>query len=357
MKRLLYLLAFLPLCLASCENKEDIPKEGYIEEARMDGRAYDALKRAGIVIGDYQNVFGLGVGETEIDSNGNGIHYYQVSATKGSTAYIYLMSYIVEGQGNKYAEFDYDAITKFNIIKSYSFPITQTEQVVDHGYGNKETLVFCMVHMSNILHAGSNYYASLIDVYGNDELLRATKTQFDNPRFLMDISGSVKTIPYSFIKENIPNDSYRYDDGLWLGYNGSVVCGPYCYSKTGEVLFQTSAWSDLYNASILNAKLGTWYFPISDNEIFIIAFESHMETKADPTYANVRFILDNIESGDATYSKNKALSNDANIYSYAKFVSEQNGVYKFTVDAVVFSGEKKTFNVTVDRVNETCVIE
>lgn len=162
----------------------------------MDGRAYDALKRAGIVIGDYQNVFCSGVGETEIDSNGNGIHYYQ-----------------------------------------------------------------------------------------------------------------------------------------------------------------TSAWSDLYNASILNAKLGTWYFPISDNEIFIIAFESHMETKADPTYANVRFILDNIESGDATYSKNKALSNDANIYSYAKFVSEQNGVYKFTVDAVVFSGEKKTFIVTVDRVNETCVME
>jgi len=356
MKRVLFLLAFLSLFLASCEKKDDIP-QNVIEEARMDGRAYDALKRAGVVVADYHNVFGAGVGEAEIDSKGNGIHYYQVAATKGGTAYIFLMNYTVAGQGNKYAEYDFDAVEQFSVIKSYSFPITQTELVVDHGYGNKETLAFCAVHMTNILHAGSNYYASLIDIFGNEELPHATKTQIENPRFLMDNSGNVKTIPYSFIKEGTPSNSCGYDYGLWLGYNDSVVCGPYCYSKTGDVLFQTSAWSDLYNSSVGNARLGTWYFPISDNEFFIIAFESYVGTKADPAYANVRFILDNIKTGDAVYTISKAISDDANVYSYAKFVSEQKGVYKYTIDAIVFSGDKKTFTVTIDRVNQTCIIE
>ena len=98
MKRVLFLLAFLSLFLASCEKKDDIP-QNVIEEARMDGRAYDALKRAGVVVADYHNVFGAGVGEAEIDSKGNGIHYYQVAATKGGTAYIFLMNYTVAGQG------------------------------------------------------------------------------------------------------------------------------------------------------------------------------------------------------------------------------------------------------------------
>lgn len=359
MKRFLSLFAVLSLILVSCgENgKINDPNNFYLEEARMIGPAYTALNRAGIDIKELDNVIGLGVAGEEFDSKGNGTHYYQVSATKGNTAYIYLMNYVVEGQGNKYVEYNMEDFETFNLIKTYSFPITQKELVVDHGYGEKETLHFGAVHLTRILHSGSNYYGALINMYIDGEYPNINKHQETNPRLLMDQSGSVKDIPYEYVTENIPTGGLvGYDNGLWAGYNGSVICGPYCFSKTGTVLFQTSAWSDLYNSNVYYASFGTWYFPISEKEMFIVDFETS-NTKANPQHVIVKYIWDNIETGNDVYRKSMSISDEANVYSYAKFVSEKNGIYKFSIDATVYSGDQKTFNVTIDRLNQTCVVE
>lgn len=359
MKRFFPLFAILSLALVSCGDNSKIkePNNFILEESRMAAPAYNTLRNAGIDIKELDNVTGYSPSGVEFDDKGNGTHYYQVSATKGNTAYIYLMNYVVEGQGNKYAEYNMENFETFKLIKTYSFPITQKELVVDHGYGEKETLHFGAVLMTRILHSGNNYYGALIDMFIEGDFPNIMKHNETNPRLLMDQSGSVKDIPYEFITENIPTSGIiGYDSGLWPGYDGSIICGPYCFSKTGSVLFQTSAWSDLYTSSVYNAKLGTWYFPISNNEMFIVSFESNY-SKANAEYATVRYILDNIESGDAIYTKTMEISPDANVYSYAKFISEKDGIYKFSLEATVYSGDKKTFNVTIDRVNQTCVVE
>ena len=90
--------------------------------------------------------------------------------------------------------------------------------------------------------------------------------------------------------------------------------------------------------------------------MFIVYFQEH-HVKSEPAVASVTYTLDDIKTGDAEYIKGMNVDDSQNIYSPAKFVSEKDGIYKFAIEAVVYSGEKKTFNITIDRDNRTCVIE
>lgn len=358
-KRIILLASILSAFFVSCgkDGGEKVPEGIIIEDAKIDGRAYDALKNAGIAVNELKNLYMSGNWFGEIDASGNGIHYISVSATKDNTAYIYLLKFVVNGQGCKYNSFDLDAIEKFSFVKTYTFPITEKEIVVDHGYGNKETLTFAGTLINNFIQSGSNYYAAIHDLYADGELPYITSHEMRRNQLLMDKSGSVKTCPYELVTEDIPTGGISgYNNGLWVGYNGSVICGPYCFSKDGEILFQTSAWSDLYNYNIYYASFGTWYFPISENNMFIVCFRANY-SKAEPSYAEVVYTLDDIKTGDAVYLESKAVDSAQNVYSPAKFVSEKDGIYKFAIDAILYSGDKKTFNITIDRVNQTCVIE
>ena len=90
--------------------------------------------------------------------------------------------------------------------------------------------------------------------------------------------------------------------------------------------------------------------------MFIVCFRANY-SKAEPSYAEVVYTLDDIKTGDAVYLESKAVDSSQNVYSPAKFVSEKDGIYKFTIEAVVYSGDKKTFNITIDRGKQTCVVE
>lgn len=358
-KRIILLVAAISALFVSCgkDGGEAVPQNLIQEEAKIDGRAYDALKNAGIALNELKNLYMSGIWFGEIDSNGNGIHYISVSATKDNTAYIYLLKFVVNGQGSKYNSYDLATVEKFSYVKTYSFPIAEKEIVVDHGYGNKETLTFAGTLVNNFIQSGSNYYAAIHDIYADGELPGITSHEFCHHKLLMDRSGSVKTCPYELVTEDIPTSGISgYNNGLWVGYNSSVICGPYCFSKDGEILFQTSAWSDLYSSNIYYASFGTWYFPISENNMFIVCFRANY-SKAEPSYAEVVYTLDDIKTGDAVYLESKAVDSSQNVYSPAKFVSEKDGIYKFTIEAVVYSGDKKTFKITIDRGKQTCVVE
>ena len=359
LKRIIMMSAVLSALFVSCGKNggQEVPEYEIIEEAKIDGRSYDALKNAGIKINELSNLSSNGSWFGEIDNNGDGIHYLSVSATKGNNALIYLLKFVVKGQGSKFAQFDLDQVEKFSYVKTYTLPMPEKEIVIDHGYGNKETLTFAGTMMSNFIKSGNNYYAAINDIYADGELPHITSHEIRHFQLLMDQSGSIKTCPYDLITENIPTGGLTwYKNGLWIGYNDSIICGPYCFSKNGEILFQTSAWSDLYNYNVSSAELGAWYFPISENNMFIVYFQEH-HSKSEPAVASVTYTLDDIKTGDAVYIEGKNVDDSQNIYSPAKFVSEKDGIYKFAIEAVVYSGEKKTFNITIDRDNRTCVIE
>lgn len=358
-RKIILSLAVIATLFVSCgkDSGVETPQNVILEEAYIDGRSYDALKKAGIAINELSNLSNAGPWFGEIDKNGDGIHYISVTATKGDKALIYLLKFVVKGQKHKYNPYELDSIESFSYVKTYTLPITEKEIVVDHGYGNKETLSFAGTYINNLIQSGQNIYAATHDLYADGEWPNITSHDIRNHRLLMDKAGSIKTIPYELVTENIPTGGMSdYENGLWIGYDDTVICGPYCFSKDGDILFQTSAWSDLYSSSVKYASFGSWYFPVSENNMFIVYFQEQ-HVKSEPSVASVAYTLDDIKTGDAVYIKGMNVDDSQNIYSPAIFVSEKDGIYKFEIEAVVYSGDTKTFHITIDRDNQTCVIE
>lgn len=358
-RRVILSFAVLSAFFISCRNDslEETPQDVILEQSYIDGRAYDALRNAGIAVNELNSLFGAGSWFGEIDKNGDGIHYTGVCATKDDNALIYLLKFVVKGQESRYNPYEPDAVESFSYVKTYTFPIPERQIVIDHGYGNKDTLGFAGTAINNFIQSGNNYYAAIHDLYADGVVPHIRKHDIRHFRLLMDNSDGVRTIPYELVKEDIPSSGLSgYDNGLWAGHDGSVICGPYCFSKDGEILFRTSSWSDLYRSDVKNAALGSWFFPISDDKMFIVYFDEHY-TKGEPCVASVGYTLDDIRTGDAVYFKSVDVDSAQNIYSPARFVSEKDGIYKFEISAIVYSGDKKTFRITIDRDNQTCAID
>ena len=248
----------------------------------------------------------------------------------------------------------------YKYIKSY--PITapaQKEIIKDEGYGKQTTYTYSYSRFGNYIENGDTRFAIVVDNY---EVERDNFTEYiiNNPRLIIDKNGAIKTVGHTVVDDNSGN--YYLDYGLLKGYGESVICGRYCYSYSGEKLFEVSTDSFIYRndigsgASILHAPFGSWYFPIDQTHMLIIYFVSGGGTKGYPCVGEVNTVLEDLQTGEKVFREIKNIDDASNIYDYARFISEKDGFYTFEIDAILFSGDKKTFTVKVNRTDGSIVI-
>lgn len=275
--------------------------------------------------------------------------YYQVCGQKDDNIYLYILSFDSDktADENIVVSLSNDIVkNNFKYIATYSVPLPETQQLtIEHGYGlPADQIPYSWTRMVNFIENGPIRYGVIVDFYGEGTANPTIK----NPRLIADNSGSIKIVNHTIITsedQNYLSDSPSYNYSMAKGYNNSVICGFYCYSSTGERLFEVSAWSDLYRFH-KSVSLGWWEFPLSKNRYLLINFDCTDQSKASPVPCNVRIIVDNIETGDSEYQTNISLGNG--IFEHSIFKSSDNGVYSFSIDAIVYSGDKHTYELSFD---------
>lgn len=369
MKKIINLfLSFSFLIIPSCDkpnantqNSDDVFTEE-MQSLGISAEVYNALKQAGISLKDI-NLIKAEMTDNNIpqyDEAGNEINYLQVCGIKDDKTIIHLLRSSV------------DERPPYKYVKTYSFPNPEKkETIVDHGYGEKETLPFECVQFIKVLmpesdKSGNTVYGILADNFQSNEVLPVK----DNYRLMIDRGGTIKTVAHEYVQTD-PDlfDQYRisftlHNLQLLEGYNGNIIAGLYCYSPSGERLFRISHWSRIYEWKVYRAELGHWLFPIDEKQMFIVYFDRYYPKSSSPSFACGGFVIDDLENSGVETNGNGSLPEQINpnskeeyVYDYAKLLSVKDGIYTFDLPYTEYSGEKKSFKIVIDRDNHSYTIQ
>lgn len=337
--------------------KED-QEQGQEQQSESDiaKQALAVLKQAGIEVASADIKFQGVIRTAKRDGTSEKyIGYYQICCVKSQQPIIYVLSYEASHgllfEGRNYQETEI-AKTNLKYIKTYKFDIPEPTISVDQGYGRViDNIPFSEAFFSDFIKCNNIYYGYLRDMYG-EGTENATIT---NHRLLIDSNGYVNTVKHTIENgEDMPSGYKAYNGTMYPADGDNVILGFYCYAPSGEVLYKVSAWSDLYTHSD-DGNYGSWAFPLSQGKFLFVDFNGSNNTKADPCDGYVRFIMDDLISGDCDYVKSKSLGK--NIFEQAKFKSASSGVYDFTMNATLYSGEKHSFAISVDTNKKTLTID
>lgn len=367
MKKIILLLVSMLVAFAACEKPDSNtdPKNEDQEQGQEHGQETESdiakqvlaiLKQAGIDIPasdiKYQGVIRTAKRDLASDKF---IGYYQICCVKSTVPSIYVLSYEAEHEilfeGKNYSESEIKK-SNFKYIKCYTLPVPEQTVSVNQGYGRiVNDIPFSESFFTDFIKINGIYYGGYEDMYGE-----GTENQtVTNLRLLIDNGGTINIIAAEELHgEDRPSNYSSYRSTLYRAHDNNVILGAHCYSPYGELIYKVSPRSDLYTHSD-DGNFGSWSFPLNAGKYLFVDFNGSNDTKSDPCDGYVRFIMDDLVSGDSDYVNSKSLGK--NIFEQAKFKSASNGVYSFSMDATLYSGEKHTFAISVDTNKKTLTVD
>lgn len=344
MKRLLLILAIILPVFISCE------KTPSSEES---SRELQTLKELGVDVSGMKLIYvsnSFIVSSTANYANSSG----EVICVLKGTQYTFFIVNHIYGDNGESKE----------LITNFSIPYEDKgSTTVDIGYGEKKTVDFAGVQTFLGLYDNGVAYLPIKDWYHEPikegiHLAGSIAEKTDNPRMIIHSSKGTKVFPVDEIN----------DSGLLAPeYNGGVLYNGVGYSATGEKLFSFgSTLNQMFFRPMDTGSLFKEWNPISADEYFAVRFYLG-STKAQEGIITCDSRLLNIGEDEVVWytssnvatairEKGITLASNDRIDSVTP-VSKKDGVFKYKVSGIQYSGNKLDFTIALNTNNQTVEIE
>lgn len=250
------------------------------------------------------------------------------------------------------------------LVTTFSIPYEDKGQsTVDLGYGEKKTVDFAGLRPSQGLYDNGVVYLPVMDWYhepinGNPNIVESIAEKSDNPRMIIHSSKGTKIFPIDEINPSAL---------LAPEYNGGVLYNGKGYSANGETLFTFgSIINRMFFRPMDERSLLVEWIPISADMYFAVRFDLGFAKAGEGTLSCNSSLISILEDNEVwrpgakvfTAIKEKGINLEYNdrIDSVTP-VSKKDGVFKYKVSGIQYSGNKLDFIVVLDVNTQSVAIE
>lgn len=344
MKRLLLILAIAFPVFISCE------KAPSSEES---SRELQTLKELGVDVSGMKHIYTSNSFVVSSTANYSNSFGEVICVLKGNQYTFFIVNHIYGDNGESK-----------ELITNFSIPYEEKgSTTVDVGYGEKKTVDFAGVQTFLGLYDNGVTYLPIKDWYhepikDGTHLAGSIAEKTDNPRMVIHSSKGTKVFSVDEIN----------DSGLLAPeYNGGVLYNGVGYSATGEKLFTFgSTLNQMFFRPMDTRSLLIDWNPISADEYLSVRFDLG-STKAQEGIVTCDGRLLSIKENEVVwYASNKVatairekginLASNDRIDSVTP-VSKQNGIFKYKVSGIQYSGTKLDFTIALDVNTQSVTIE
>ena len=235
----------------------------------------------------------------------------------------------------------YDEADNCNYLGCMLFRVPeQTTMEVDLGYGEKVATQFYSVEVNKLFITAdcSQIYAVVRDVYLAERDNR--EIYYANMRLTIgDLAGGVEH-----------TTAVESCEPFMLGWQGSVVCGEWCYSESLEPMYEL-AEQDSWGIRDWGESIIKWNIPI-DYERCLFVRTSVMSSPRSVSQFSGRCWLEiqlqNFKTGETEMSRSEYLNDTEDKYDGGAYLGCEDGVHRFEVYGIHYNGERVTYPFEVE---------
>ena len=219
----------------------------------------------------------------------------------------------------------------------FSIP-EQTTMEVDLGFGEKVVTQFHSVNVAKffITADGSHIYAVVRDVYLAERDNR--EVHYANMRLTIgDLAGGVEH-----------TTAVVSCEPFMSGWQGSVVCGEWCYSESLEPMYEL-AEQDRWGINDWGESIAQWNIPIDyERCLFVRTSVMSPRTSQNSGRCWLEVKLQNFKTGETEMAKSEYLNDSEDKYDGGAYIGCEDGVHRFEVYGIHYDGERVTYPFEVE---------